>query len=93
MARTELILHNCTALRLERTFVTNGNSVTLQIEHDGDHVVEITLYDLPAEVTDKLAVLRDDGTSDFTEEEADDDYARAEEDADRKRNAAEDWPE
>jgi hypothetical protein len=61
---TELVIHRCTNLRLVRTFISNGNSVTLGIKHDGGET-EIVLYDLPAAVTDKLGVLRDADTQDY----------------------------
>jgi hypothetical protein len=61
---TEITIHHCTGLRLARTFVSNSNSVTLGIEHDGGET-EIVLYNLPAAVTEKLDVLRDADTQDF----------------------------
>jgi hypothetical protein len=62
---TEITIHRCTGLRLVRTFASNGNSVTLGITdcHGGE--TEIVLYGLPAEVTDKLNILRDADTQDF----------------------------
>lgn len=76
MADAEIVLHRCTNIRVERTFVSNCNSITLQIEQRGGQTYEITLYDLPEEVTAKLAGLRYDGTLDFDDkEEADDERA------------------
>jgi hypothetical protein len=65
---TEITIHHCTGLRLARTFVSNSNSVTLGIEHDGGET-EIVLYNLPAAVTEKLDALRDADTQDFHDDE------------------------
>jgi membrane protein required for beta-lactamase induction len=66
---TELTIHHCTGLRLVRTFVSNGNSVTLGIIDSRGGVTEIVLYNLPAEVTEKLDALRDADTQDFHDAE------------------------
>ena len=58
-----MTFHRCANVRLSSTFVSNANSVQLTIEHDGGET-EITLYDLPREVTDKINVLRDKWTRD-----------------------------
>lgn len=60
---TQITVHHCVNVRLDRTYVQNANSVSLEIETDEDKI-DITLFDLPAEVTDKLAALRDADTQD-----------------------------
>jgi hypothetical protein len=65
---TEITIHRCTSLRLVRTFVSNGNNVTLGIIDSNGGKTEIVLYNLPPEVTEKLNVLRDAETEDFDDE-------------------------
>jgi hypothetical protein len=64
-----LMFHRCTNVRLASTFVRNGNSVQLVITHDGNDT-EITLYDLPVELTEKFERFRDKWTHDYKDEEA-----------------------
>lgn len=70
MSAIDLTLHRCTNVRLARTFISNGNSVTLAIEHNGV-VTDITMYNLPAEITAKFEQFRDEKTLDFTEADCD----------------------
>lgn len=65
---TDIAFHRCSNFRLERTYRTNANSVTLAIEHDGQ-TTEITLYELPKEITDKFEAFRDAETSDYVDTE------------------------
>lgn len=67
-----LSFHRCTNVRVSSTYVENSNSVTITIDHD-DGYSEITLFDLPFEVTDKFHRLRDEQTMDYRETGEDDD--------------------
>jgi hypothetical protein len=58
-----LSFHRATNVRLSHTYADNGNSVTLEIESEDDGRTEITIYDLPSSVTDKLHALRDQYTT------------------------------
>ena len=60
----DLAFHRCANVRLHATFVSNSNSVTLEIEHDGVKS-EIVFYGLPSSITDKFEAFRDHWTSDY----------------------------
>jgi hypothetical protein len=57
-------MHRCVNVRLSGTFASNSNSVTLSIQNNQGET-EITLYDLPYEVTEKFAAFRDVYTIDY----------------------------
>ena len=57
-----LAVHRCSNLRVESFFPSNGNSITLEVLADGDYKIRIALFDLPKEVTAKLACLADEHT-------------------------------
>ncbi|HEY2530252.1 MAG TPA: hypothetical protein VGJ20_20340 [Xanthobacteraceae bacterium] len=61
----QITMHRCNAVRLASTFVSNGNSVCLEVENRDGQTMEITLYDLPHEITAKFAVFRDGATKDY----------------------------
>lgn len=65
----DLSFHRCTNVRVSHTYVSNSNSIQIVIEHDGGET-EITMYDLPAVVTNKFWTLRDERTSDYVRDEA-----------------------
>ena len=70
-----ITFHHCENVRISHTYSQNANSVCLEI-HSEDGVMEITMFDLPQEVTDKLKVLHDDDTSDFNDVDAEEHEAR-----------------
>jgi hypothetical protein len=66
---TSLSIHRATNVRLSHTYVDNANSVTLEIENENG-TFEITIFDLPSSVTDKLYVLSDRHTTHSVTNEA-----------------------
>jgi len=70
----EFTLHNCEAIRILSNHPNNGNSISLQIlnAYGG---IELSLYDFPKEITDKLLLAFSD---DETKVDLSVDYRKAE---------------
>jgi hypothetical protein len=64
-----MMVHRATNIRLDHVYEENANSVTLEITGD-DGEIELTIFDLPRHVTEKLAVLADNFTTHTKRDEA-----------------------
>ena len=61
----QILIHGCKNFRVNHQYKSNANSITLEVCHR-DEALQLTLFDLSPEITDKLvAHFSDDRTTNY----------------------------
>jgi hypothetical protein len=56
MSKTSINIHDCKCIRVDVHGPSNSNHITIHVDHHDGDVLELTMFDLPSEITRTLMV-------------------------------------